>query len=80
MPISPSKNHRAPPDQEAQKPGSTGVAGSVIGPDGDTTQAAFKAALARWYEQYAAFLNERSVNEETGHSHYTHKRLRAAYS
>ena len=37
----------------------------------ETTQAAFEAALKRWYEQYAAFLNERSVNEKTGHSHYT---------
>ena len=47
----------------------------------ETTQAAFEAALARWYEQvYAAFLNERSVNETTGHSHYTHKRLRTAYN
>ena len=46
----------------------------------ETTQAAFEAALKRWYEQYAAFLNERSVNEETGQSHYTHKRLRAAYN
>ena len=46
----------------------------------ETTQAAFEAALKRWYEQYAAFLNKRSVNEETGHSHYTHKRLRAAYN
>ena len=32
----------------------------------ETTQAAFEAALARWYEQYAAFLNECSVNEEKG--------------
>ena len=46
----------------------------------ESTQAAFEAALKRWYEQYAAFLNERSVNEKTGHSHYTHKRLRAAYN
>ena len=46
----------------------------------ETTQAAFEAALKRWYEQYAAFLNERSVNEETGCSHYTYKRLRAAYN
>ena len=38
----------------------------------ETTQAAFEAALKHWYEQYAAFLNERSVNEETDHSHYTH--------
>ena len=34
----------------------------------ESTQAAFEAALKRWYEQYAAFLNERSVNEKTGHS------------
>ena len=46
----------------------------------ESTQAAFEAALKRWYEQYAVFLNERSVNEKTGHSHYTHKRLRAAYN
>ena len=46
----------------------------------ETTQAAFEAALKRWYELYAAFLNERSVNEETGCSHYTHKRLRSAYN
>ena len=46
----------------------------------ESTQAAFEAALKRWYEQYAAFLNERSVNEKTSHSHYTHKRLRAAYN
>ena len=46
----------------------------------ENTQAAFESALKRWYEQYAAFLNERSVNEKTGHSHYTHKRLRAAYN
>ena len=45
----------------------------------ESTRAAFEAALKRWYEQYAAFLNERSVNEETGRSHYTHKRLRTAY-
>ena len=41
---------------------------------------AFEEALKGWYEQYAAFLNERSVNEKTGHSHYTHKCLRAAYN
>ena len=46
----------------------------------ENTQAAFESALKRWYEQYAAFLNERSVNEKTGRSHYTHKRLRAAYN
>ena len=79
VPVSPNKNHRAPPDQEAQKPGSTGAACPVTDLD-ETTQAAFEAALKRWYEQYAAFLNERSVNEETGQSHYTHKCLCAAYN
>ena len=32
----------------------------------EDTQAAFESALKRWYVQYAAFLNERSVNEKTG--------------
>jgi len=44
----------------------------------ETTQAAFEAVLKRRYEQYAAFLNERSVNEKIDHSHYTHKHLRTA--
>ena len=46
----------------------------------ESTQAAFEAALKRWYEQYAAFLNKRSMNGKTGHSLYTHKRLRTAYN
>ncbi|MCP1659245.1 hypothetical protein J2T37_000160 [Neisseria perflava] len=42
-------------------------------------KAAFQTALNEWHEQYQNFLNERSYNEETGKSHYTHKRLRSAY-
>ena len=30
--------------------------------------------------RHEAFLNERSVSEKTGHSHYTHNRLRTAYN
>jgi len=30
----------------------------------ETTQAAFEAALKRWHEQYAAFLNERQRERE----------------
>ena len=32
-----------------------------------------------WFEQHEGFLNERTVNEETGSSRYTHKTLRSAY-
>ena len=64
----------------SQKPGGAGAAGPIADPDGYATQAAFEEALKGWQEQYAAFLNERSVNEKTGYTHYTHKRLRAAYN
>ena len=36
--------------------------------------------LHDWLMRHEVFLNERSVNEKTGHSHYTHKRLRTAYN
>jgi hypothetical protein len=39
----------------------------------------FAGALARWFDKWEEFLNERTVNEETGKSFYTHKRLRSAY-
>ena len=39
----------------------------------------FQNALQAWFEAYEGFLNERTVNEETGESHYTHKKLRSAY-
>ena len=38
----------------------------------------FQSALQAWFEAYEGFLNERTVNEETGESH-THKKLRSAY-
>ena len=40
---------------------------------------AFQGALQAWFGQRECFLNERTVNEETGNSHYTHKTLRSAY-
>ena len=40
---------------------------------------AFQSALQTWFEQHQGFLNERTVNEESGRSHYTHKQLRSAY-
>ena len=40
---------------------------------------AFQSALQAWFERHQGFLNERTVNEENGRSHYTHKQLRSAY-
>ena len=38
----------------------------------------FESALNGWFERHKSFLDERTVNPETGKSHYTHKRLRSA--
>ncbi|MFC2503427.1 MAG: hypothetical protein ACFN4D_05200 [Cardiobacterium sp.] len=40
---------------------------------------AFQSVLQAWFERHQGFLNERTVNEENGRSHYTHKQLRSAY-
>lgn len=39
----------------------------------------FKTALNDWFKQHKTYVNERTINHETGTSHYTHKRLRSAY-
>ncbi len=39
----------------------------------------FQGALQAWHTKWEAFLNERTLNPDTGKSHYTHKRLRSAY-
>jgi len=39
----------------------------------------FEGALKLWHKKWKQFLNERTLNEKTGKSHYTHKRLRSAY-
>ena len=44
-----------------------------------TDKESFEGSLRLWYEKWKSFLNERTVNENTGKSHYTHKRLRSAY-
>ena len=44
-----------------------------------TDKASFEGGLQLWFEEWEGFLNERTVNPETGKSHYTHKRLRSAY-
>lgn len=45
----------------------------------NSDRATFTNALNDWYESHKTFLNERSINPETGKSHYTHKWLRTAY-
>lgn len=44
-----------------------------------TDKESFEGALNEWFEKWKEFLNERTLNEETGKSFYTHKRLRSAY-
>lgn len=44
-----------------------------------TDKESFEGALKLWYEKWKAFLDERTINENTNKSHYTHKRLRSAY-
>ena len=39
----------------------------------------FIECLDHWYLTHEAYLNERSTNEDTGKTWYTHKRLRSAY-
>jgi choline kinase len=44
-----------------------------------TDKDSFKGALELWYSKWKTFLNERTINENTGKTFYTHKRLRSAY-
>ncbi|MDK4635424.1 transposase [Kingella kingae] len=39
----------------------------------------FQAALNSLYRQHKQYVNERTINAETGKTHYTHKRLRSVY-
>ena len=44
-----------------------------------TDKESFVGALNEWHNKWRSFLNDRTINEETGKSFYTHKRLRSAY-
>ena len=44
------------------------------------TKEKFKEGLKEWYEKWEDFLNEKTLNPETRRKHFTHKRLRSAYS
>ena len=45
-----------------------------------SSQSDFEHNLKAWFEHYQSYLNERTINPETGKSHYTHQKLRSAYS
>lgn len=45
----------------------------------ETDKESFEGALDLWYCRWKPFLDERTINEKTGKTHYTHKRLRSAY-
>ena len=45
----------------------------------NTDKESFEGGLNEWFCKWENFLNERTLNTETGRSYYTHKRLRSAY-
>ena len=44
-----------------------------------TDSESFEVSLRMWHEKREENLNERTTDEHTGKSHYTHKPLRSAY-
>ncbi|MBU4536524.1 hypothetical protein KJ603_00605 [Patescibacteria group bacterium] len=44
-----------------------------------TIEKVFTQELNIWYEKWKDFLNEKTLNPETGRKHFTHKKLRSAY-
>ena len=44
-----------------------------------TDKESFEGLLRDWHIKWKSYLEERTVNEKTGKSHFTHKRLRSAY-
>ncbi|MDN3619352.1 hypothetical protein QWY81_07775 [Polaribacter undariae] len=45
----------------------------------NTDKESFEGGLKMWFVKWESFLNERTINIETGKSYFTHKRLRSAY-
>ncbi|MEZ4906806.1 MAG: hypothetical protein R2771_03980 [Saprospiraceae bacterium] len=39
----------------------------------NTDKESFTECLMEWHDKWKSFLNERTINEENGKSHYTHK-------
>ena len=45
-----------------------------------TTEVTFKKRLQKWYINHEEFLNEMTLNNDTGEATYTHRKLRSAYA
>ncbi len=65
-----TKNPRLPASIELKE---------LVGIMKNTDKESFEGGLDQWYNKWKSFLNERTINDKTGKSHYTHKRLRSAY-
>lgn len=65
-----TKNPRLPASIELQE---------IVNLMKQTDKESFKGALKQWFIKWKDFLNERTINETTGKTYYTHKRLRSAY-
>jgi len=44
-----------------------------------TDKESFESQLNQWHNKWKSFLDERTINTESGKSFYTHKKLRSAY-
>ena len=44
-----------------------------------TNEKNFTIKLDEWYVTYKDFIEEKSINNDTGKSYYTHQKVRAAY-
>ena len=44
-----------------------------------TNEVNFTKQLDIWYEKYKFFIEEKTINEETGKTYFTHQKVRAAY-
>jgi len=45
-----------------------------------TDRVSFEYWLGCWFKKWREFLNEKTINLETGERHYTHRKLRSAYN
>jgi hypothetical protein len=45
----------------------------------NTDKESFEGGLKMWFIKWESFLNERTINIETGKNHSTHKRLKSAH-
>ncbi len=65
-----TKNPRTPAATEFKQ---------IVGYLTKTDKESFEGMITDWYIRWKNYMEERTINEQTGKSHYTHKRLRSAY-